>query len=176
MKWKIKIWIGQKERNQCVIYFFCRSRNCQDINECAKNDGKGDCDYACTNTAGSFHCSCPAGFYLGADGVTCHDINECQVNNGNCSQKCVNRPGNHSCACFDGYVNSGPNGTDVICIDIGKTHCLRFCVFCIRGERMEKSLGQRSLKWFTETRSERLSWVNYTDLDICPKSIVVKVC
>ena len=33
----------------------------------------------------------------------------------------MNTPGNHSCACFDGYVNSGRNGTDVICIDIGKT-------------------------------------------------------
>lgn len=37
----------------------------------------------------------------------------------------MNTPGNHSCSCFDGYVNSGPNGTDVICIDIGKTFTQR---------------------------------------------------
>ncbi|KAJ7392946.1 hypothetical protein OS493_008187 [Desmophyllum pertusum] len=67
------------------------SLNCEDIDECAKNNGKGDCDYACANSAGSFRCSCA---------------------------KCVNKQGSHSCSCFDGYVNSGPNGTDVICIDI----------------------------------------------------------
>ena len=68
---------------------------------------------------GSFRCSCAAGFYLDADGLTCHDINECQANNGNCSQKCINTQGDHSCSCFEGFVNSGSNGTDVICIDIG---------------------------------------------------------
>ena len=98
----------------------CRSRNCEDIDECAKNNGKGDCEHACANTAGSFRCSCPAGFSLGVDGLTCNDIDECQADNGECSQKCVNQPGNYSCACFDGFVNTGQNGTDVICIDIGK--------------------------------------------------------
>ena len=68
---------------------------------------------------GSFRCSCAAGFHLDADGLTCHDINECQANNGNCSQKCINTQGDHSCSCFEGFVNSGSNGTDVICIDIG---------------------------------------------------------
>ena len=96
-----------------------RSLNCEDVDECAINNGKGDCDYACANSVGSFRCSCAAGFYLDADGLTCHDINECQVNNGNCSQKCVNTQGNHLCSCFEGFVNSGSNGTDVICIDIG---------------------------------------------------------
>lgn len=108
------------KHESCEQLFSCRSIDCEDIDECARNSGKGDCDYECANSAGSFRCSCAAGFYLGTDGLTCHDINECEIHNGNCSQKCVNTPGNHSCSCFDGYVNSGPNGTDVICIDIGK--------------------------------------------------------
>ena len=54
---------------------------------------------------GSFRCSCAAGFYLDADGLTCHDINECQANNGNCSQKCINTQGDHSCSCFEGFVS-----------------------------------------------------------------------
>ena len=99
---------------------FCRSRTCADIDECATNNGKGDCEYACVNTDGSFRCSCPAGFSLGGDELTCFDVDECQVENGNCSQKCVNKPGTHECDCFDGYINTGYNGTDVICLDIGK--------------------------------------------------------
>ena len=54
---------------------------------------------------GSFRCSCAAGFYLDADRLTCHDINECQANNGNCSQKCIKTQGDHSCSCFEGFVS-----------------------------------------------------------------------
>ena len=101
-------------------FLFCRSRTCKDIDECATNNGKGDCEYACANTDGSFRCSCPAGYSIGDDGLTCYDIDECQVQNGQCSQKCENKPGSHKCDCFDGFVNLGNNLTDVICIDIGK--------------------------------------------------------
>ena len=54
---------------------------------------------------GSFRCSSAAGFHLDADRLTCHDINECQVNNGNCLQKCINTQGDHSCFCFEGFVS-----------------------------------------------------------------------
>ncbi|XP_015766999.1 PREDICTED: fibrillin-2-like [Acropora digitifera] len=94
------------------------SRTCRDIDECATNNGKGDCEYACANTDGSFRCSCQAGYSVGDDGLTCYDIDECQVQNGQCSQKCENKPGSHKCDCFDGFVNLGSNLTDVICIDI----------------------------------------------------------
>ena len=97
------------------------SRTCKDFDECATNNGKGDCEYACANTKGSFLCSCPAGFSLDEDELTCVDVDECQVKNGKCSQLCLNKPGTHVCDCFDGYVNSGDNGTDVICLDIGRT-------------------------------------------------------
>ena len=33
-----------------------------DINECASNGGHGPCDQYCTNTNGSFYCSCQSGF------------------------------------------------------------------------------------------------------------------
>ena len=54
---------------------------------------------------GSFRCSSAAGFHLDADRLTCHDINECQANNGNCLQKCINTQGDHSCFCFEGFVS-----------------------------------------------------------------------
>ena len=96
-----------------------RSRNCADVNECAWNFGKGDCDHLCSNTDGSFKCSCRTGYVLQEDGLKCTDLNECDSNNGGCSQKCVNRPGDFFCQCFEGYRNLGRNGSDVICQDIG---------------------------------------------------------
>ena len=38
-----------------------------EIDECQR----GVCSHSCSNTPGSFVCSCPEGFYLSADGRTC---------------------------------------------------------------------------------------------------------
>lgn len=38
-----------------------------DINECASSP----CEYSCTNTDGSFECSCDDGYALGLDGLSC---------------------------------------------------------------------------------------------------------
>ena len=44
-----------------------------DINECdANNDG---CSHNCTNTEGSFECSCRVGYILDSDGKGCSGIN-----------------------------------------------------------------------------------------------------
>ena len=40
-----------------------------DINEC--NTNNGGCAYNCTNTLGSFMCSCRNGFQLASDGLGC---------------------------------------------------------------------------------------------------------
>ena len=37
----------------------------------------GGCSHECKNTEGSFACRCPTGYYLGDDGLTCIDLNEC---------------------------------------------------------------------------------------------------
>jgi predicted SprT family Zn-dependent metalloprotease len=43
-----------------------------DIDECTANtDNCDDTNGICTNTAGSFTCSCNAGYELDADGFTC---------------------------------------------------------------------------------------------------------
>ena len=41
-----------------------------DINECTSSP----CDHTCTNTAGSFECSCNSGYELGSDRLSCHGI------------------------------------------------------------------------------------------------------
>ena len=41
-----------------------------DINECATNNG--GCEQICTNTVGSYYCSCMTGYLLRVDGRTCN--------------------------------------------------------------------------------------------------------
>ena len=41
-----------------------------DINEC--NNNNGGCAQTCTNSDGSFQCSCNSGFRLSSDGRTCN--------------------------------------------------------------------------------------------------------
>lgn len=101
---------------------------CQDIDECKRmelNDtiiiytsdyhseiyGWNKCSLngsECTNTIGSFKCSCLQGYH--GDGFNCFDIDECQLNeigkfSTNCSlnSKCINYPGGYKCECLKGF-------------------------------------------------------------------------
>ena len=40
-----------------------------DINEC--DEGSHNCEHNCTNTAGSFECSCDGGYKLDGNGKNC---------------------------------------------------------------------------------------------------------
>ena len=40
-----------------------------DVNECST--GNGGCDHSCTNTNGSYICSCDDGYALSSNGHTC---------------------------------------------------------------------------------------------------------
>ncbi|XP_078664131.1 CUB and sushi domain-containing protein 3-like [Branchiostoma floridae x Branchiostoma belcheri] len=71
------------------------------INECSV--ANGGCDHVCTNTMGTFHCSCVTGYTLDADGYSCSDINECNFGNGGCQQNCINLIGSFHCSCGIGY-------------------------------------------------------------------------
>ena len=57
---------------QCTqhnIYCLLSSHILTDIQECAINNG--GCEHTCTNTAGSFSCSCNSGYVLQPDGKRC---------------------------------------------------------------------------------------------------------
>ena len=92
-----------------------------DIDECFVNADV--CDHVCTNTIGSYTCSCNDGYALDDDGHTCNgnwmfysieiynpfssfllDINECDSANGGCAQICINLLGTkNNCSCEIGY-------------------------------------------------------------------------
>ena len=48
-----------------------------DINECGANNG--GCSELCTNTIGSFICSCQDGFVLHSDGFTCQGYTDSKM-------------------------------------------------------------------------------------------------
>merc|ERR1712136_705181 len=88
-----------------------------DVNECA-DATLNNCDVnaACTDTVGSYTCTCNTG-YTG-DGFTCTDINECAdpaLNNCGANAICTNTVGSYSCACAVGYTGDG-----ITCVDINE--------------------------------------------------------
>ena len=89
-----------------------------DMNECALNIS--GCSQNCTNTIGSYECSCYSGYQLAVDLMSCSgsklhhfcvvmdllfslDINECTLNIIGCSQNCTNTIGSYYCSCYLGY-------------------------------------------------------------------------
>ncbi|CAM1319732.1 Uncharacterised protein g7299 [Pycnogonum litorale] len=78
-----------------------RYGNCQDINECAFNNG--GCSHKCMNLRGYSVCQCPNGYELDNDRKTCIDINECLEKNV-CHHTCVNYDGGYRCACKPGNL------------------------------------------------------------------------
>lgn len=87
-----------------------------DINECSL--GISGCAHGCRNDVGKYHCICQTGYELADDNHTCIgqlmiikimlymylDINECDQNNGNCNQICVNKVGSYHCECKSGFI------------------------------------------------------------------------
>lgn len=85
---------------------------CTDIDECA-HPGGGPCGTAaktCTNTLGSYSCSCVSGFEADPTGGACHDIDECTTTDDNCDHEptaCVNNEGAFACTCPSGFIGNG---------------------------------------------------------------------
>lgn len=77
------------------------------------------CSQNCTASGSIYQCSCFEGYTLVRSGEAVHgeciDIDECAVNNGNCTQVCVNDPGSYHCECAPGFESAnstGLNGTN----------------------------------------------------------------
>lgn len=78
--------------------------SCIDINECLTNNG--GCAQSCSNTAGSFGCSCGTGFSISSDGRTCVDIDECQTATTCPVGLCLNTYGGYYCLNNNALVTS----------------------------------------------------------------------
>ena len=123
---------------ECNDGFDGDGQTCNDVNECidarvlanmafassSKDTDTCDANAICTNTLGSYTCSCADGFV--GDGQTCNDVNECidaRVLASNSSSQdpdtcgenaiCTNTLGSYTCSCSEGFTGDGN-----ICIDV----------------------------------------------------------
>lgn len=76
-----------------------------DVNECEQVPKV--CQHGCENTDGSFVCTCPNGYTLSSDGITCRDIDECATGRHGCQHECVNTQGSYTCVCAKGFSQVG---------------------------------------------------------------------
>ncbi|XP_052253079.1 fibrillin-1-like [Dreissena polymorpha] len=98
-----------------------------DINECDTPNKCVHSNKVCTNTVGSYTCTCREGF----ENSTCEDIDECQRPALNtCSQNCTNTIGGFICSCAEGYIYNATDSTQCADIDecaAGVSGCTHIC-------------------------------------------------
>ncbi|KAM4722858.1 hemicentin-1 [Rhinophrynus dorsalis] len=103
---------------------------CADEDECVSHN---PCSHSCHNIVGSYYCSCPKGLMISDDGRTCHDIDECTLEDSICrrNQECKNTIGSYVCVVKCG-VGFRAAANDLVCQDINEClesnpchqHCL----------------------------------------------------
>ncbi|XP_068703626.1 uncharacterized protein [Montipora foliosa] len=92
----------------------CYNFTCfRDIDECSTNSHSCDVNAVCSNTKGSYMCTCKSGF--SGDGKTCSDIDECSTNSHSCDVNavCNDTEGSYMCTCNSGYSGDGKACSDI---------------------------------------------------------------
>ncbi|XP_065054809.1 uncharacterized protein LOC135683476 [Rhopilema esculentum] len=78
-----------------------------DVNECTQGSHKCSFNAYCTNTVGSYRCTCSSG-YTG-NGYVCNATDECTSGSHSCSSQatCISGTGSYRCICKSGYTGNG---------------------------------------------------------------------
>jgi hypothetical protein len=119
----------------CPAGYYNSGSGCTDLNECTSGAAKCSDKATCTNTPGSFTCTCNAGFE--GDGKTCcgpgfkqssgtcQDIHECNEGLDDCADTadCANNTGGYTCKCKTGYSGDGKTCADVDECATGAAKC-----------------------------------------------------
>ncbi|XP_039370913.1 adhesion G protein-coupled receptor E1 isoform X6 [Mauremys reevesii] len=87
--------------------------NCTDIDECSRDPSPCGPSSICTNTLGSYTCTCPPGYlHHSQPGIpfSCTDVDECAQTPAVCgpNASCMNTPGSYTCQCSPGHHPSTP--------------------------------------------------------------------
>ncbi|XP_028515241.1 fibrillin-1 [Exaiptasia diaphana] len=96
---------------QCVPNYLMGNYICLDnVDECEAMIHNCHSLASCTNTMGSYYCTCLKG--LTGNGFKCGDINECATDQHNCTAAnaiCENKFRSHTCRCAVGFQGDGVN-------------------------------------------------------------------
>ncbi|XP_067686050.1 fibrillin-2-like [Haliotis asinina] len=112
-----------------------------DINEC--NENPCPVGQICTNTNGSYTCTCPTGYDKQANG-TCTDKNECVTDANTCDQVCTNVEGSFTCSCNPGYTeNDQKKCEDINECKTEQNNCAQKCVNVDGSYNCECEFGYR---------------------------------
>ena len=90
-----------------------------DIDKCLSNVHNCDANATCSNSPGTFTCTCNNGYTGQGTSGNCKDINECSTAIHDCDSNaaCANTPGSFRCTCNNGYAGGGTSGD---CKDINE--------------------------------------------------------
>ncbi|KAH9491307.1 Complement Clr-like EGF-like [Dermatophagoides farinae] len=153
-------------RCECPNGFRLDGQQCIDINECIEShDHLCPHDVStCENTPGSYYCKCKRGFEKDHRG-RCTDFDECLINNGGCSQRCINKYGSYECHCNDGFKLSADGHT---CVDIDE--CVEYSHTGICSPQVsicENTIGSYRCRCRTGFRDPDGTGKHCVDVDEC---------
>jgi hypothetical protein len=153
--------VGCWNDEDCAPGLYCK-RNvaqpfCTDIDECDPTNGKFlgtkycGMNTVCTNTIGSFTCTCNAEYENFTAWVGCADIDECSKGTSNChvaTADCWNTPGSFVCNCKLGLIGNPITGcTDV---DECSSPTLNNCIAGARSPVYNsETFGGENIKFFS---------------------------
>ncbi|XP_068705742.1 uncharacterized protein [Montipora foliosa] len=112
---------------KCVCKAGITGRDCEnDIDECS-SENECHVNATCTNTIGSYNCTCKNGYE--GDGENCTDIDECSSKNEcHVNAICANTIGSYNCTCKRGYGGDGRNCSDIDeCLSHNECHLIANC-------------------------------------------------
>ncbi|XP_058456120.1 fibrillin-2-like [Malaya genurostris] len=100
-----------------------------------ETEDRGGCEHIChenREVEPEVQCSCYSGFVLDPnDRRSCHDLDECENENGGCQQICTNKPGSFECSCEPGLQIDVLDGRS--CIDIDECQDVAILEQCSLG-------------------------------------------
>ncbi len=106
----------------CPPGFEGMGTSCADIDECATGGYCGTGATSCTNTMGSFVCTCGVGYFAATPvGSLCDNLDECLATPNPCGVGvCTDNAGSYACSCPAGYrLASSPS---ITCVDIDECY------------------------------------------------------
>merc|ERR1712119_188697 len=107
--------------------------------------------HTCTDTDGSYQCSCPEDFVLSGDLRTCvstaenpdqvDNVDECAEDNGGCTHTCLDNEESYECLCPDNMYLEADNKTCASIDDCASSPCEQQCIDTASGFFCECGAG-----------------------------------